>query len=145
MDLNKQLGYYVGEYIIDHYLPTLNTDLLTTKTIINISNEENKEYERLEEIWKKRNKTYDSYGKSLEFEDQRKYVKILADKYLPKILECNVPKVIPIDMEQFKKGIGTALWDSDLSWYSCKNVDIEFEQTDEDSWCSIVKLKLKID
>jgi hypothetical protein len=146
MGLNKQLGYYVGEYIVDHYLPTLNTDLLKTRNIINVSDEEFKEYEKLEDNWKRKLKIYDGDGDSnKEFEESKKYRNILANKYLPKILKCNVPKVAPTDIEQFKKGIVSALWNSDLSWYSCKTENIEIKIYNDDYvWCSEIRLKLEI-
>ena len=134
---------YVGQYILDHYLPTLNTDALKTRQIINVSDEELKEHTRISEELSNSYHFNGGNGDSTEaFKRYKKYNDFLAEKYLPKVLECKIPKVYPTDMSLFIQGITETLWDSDLSWYSTQ--DIEFEQTEEYAWCSYIRLKLEI-
>ena len=53
-DLNYQLGMMVGEYIVITKLPTLSTDSLKTRTIIEVSPEET-------EIWNKMKKELEPF------------------------------------------------------------------------------------
>ena len=47
----KQLGFFVGEYIISHYLPTLSTSILKTRKVIQVNDEDSKEHEKLDKEW----------------------------------------------------------------------------------------------
>ena len=41
---------YVGEYIVALHLPTLNTDMLKTRTIIEVTPEETAEWEAMDKL-----------------------------------------------------------------------------------------------
>ena len=43
-----QLGYYVGEYIVSRFLPTLSTDIIQSRRVINVSEEDTEENKRLD-------------------------------------------------------------------------------------------------
>ena len=45
------LGVLIGEYIISHNLPTLDLDIFKTKNVINTSEDEKIEYNRLKNIY----------------------------------------------------------------------------------------------
>lgn len=148
MDLNYQLGLYVGEYIIAVHLPTLSTDMIKTRTIINVSAEETEKWEELEkslEVYYFSNKKMEEEREEYlrKFYTNRKWYHKLEEKYLPETIKLSIPKVSPTDMGEFTKGIVNALWDCDKSHYIIK--DGFFEQTDEYAWCSNVTLTRHIE
>ena len=49
--LESQLGYFVGEYIVHRNLPTLSTNLMRSRKVIQVSEEDAKENERLNAEW----------------------------------------------------------------------------------------------
>jgi len=140
-DLNYQLGIYVGEYIVSHKLLTLSTDMLKSNCIIEVSVEDKLKHT---EIRQSLNKTYKFEGgdgnSSEKFEVYKNFNHELAKKYLPKKINCLVPKVYISDMGLFKKGIDTSLWDSDLCWY--KIVDDFYKSTN--GWADYVFLELNV-
>jgi len=141
VSLNYQLGLYVGEYIIALHLPTLSTDMLLTRTIIEVSPEETAEWQSMDKqlepyMWG--SKRHDKEGYRKLFYENRKWYHKLEEKYLPETLKIMVPKVYPTNMKQFAKGIEIALWDCDRSHYKIQ--DGFFEQTDKHAWCSYIIL-----
>lgn len=52
MSVEFQLGVMIGEYIVYKYLPTINVERQSNHTI-NVSDDEEKEYNRLQEEWHK--------------------------------------------------------------------------------------------
>lgn len=130
-DLNYQLGMMAGEYVVVTSLPTLSTDALKTRTIIKVSKELTEEWEQKEEDY------YNKGDRSKTFEENRDwYVKNIEDVYLKPEMKVQIPKVEPTDLELFKEGFNSTLWNSDLSHYSYK----EFQQTTHGAWCSNVIL-----
>lgn len=124
--LEFQLGYYVGEFIVTHYLPTLNIDSLLTRNVINVTDEEYKTFERLEYNWN--NKVFeknldatDEWGELQSFREE------MENKYIPQNLKCYVPGFIVENLEDLKDGIIDALWNSDLCHYSVDSEDIEID------------------
>lgn len=148
LSLEFQLGHYIGDYIVEKFLPTLSTSA-STHTIIEVTKEEYAEYERLDKDWweaihpnGQANSNVDS-GKK-EWNHLRAFVKMLEEKYLPKTLECHIPRLSSVSEEnmlKLKKGIANALWNSDVCCYSCNTEDIEIS-TEEDDFFTIVRLKL---
>jgi hypothetical protein len=49
--MDYQLGFFVGECIVDRYLPTLSTDLFQTNKVIKVSEEDSIENKRLDDEW----------------------------------------------------------------------------------------------
>jgi len=148
-NLNYQLGIYVGEHIVSQYLPTLSTDGLKSRNVIELSVEDTTKCNILNKAltdsyrWNGGTGDRDGTGPILHktwLAHQNK----MADKYLPQILECLVPKVHPTKMSEFKLGIIESLWDCDLCWYSINADDIEFVQTDKYAWCTKIYLKLDV-
>ena len=142
-NLNYTLGIYVGEYIIAKHLPTLSTDMLKTKYIIEVTEQLSKEWEVKNDYhfnsYLKKSKTKEELTDIFN-ENLKWYKENIEDKYLPKTLKILVPKLFPTNMVSFKKGLRDALWNCDLCHYGFS--DNFFEQTDahEFSWCSIVNL-----
>lgn len=137
-NMSYQLGRYVGEYIVALYLPTLSVDMIHSRSVIDVSDEETSEYERLEKAWQP--VFDDTNPESEEWTAYRAYHHSLAKKYLKPKLEILVPKVYPQDMEMFKEGLEGAIWDCDFSWYNVG--DDFFRQTFEGAWCSEIILTL---
>jgi len=148
-NLDYQLGIYVGEYILFKYLPTLSTDMILSNNIVKLSKSDTKKCELLDAKLKN---SYSWGGNTSSTDDitsdcHKKWLQHqnkMANKYLPPILKCNVPKVYPKNLKKFKKGIINTLWNCDLCWYSLSKSDIEFIPTDDFAWASIINLKLKV-
>lgn len=132
LTLAFQLGYYVGEEIINKHLPTLSVDMLQTRKVISVTSDEYHECQKLNDIWF--NKTMSLKGSDKEkleatkeeWQAFRAYHEMLEDKYLPKTVECHfgLLNITENDMEEFKKGVSLSLWDCDCSHYSVKEEDI---------------------
>jgi len=128
-----QLGDYVGEYIFMKYLPTLSTDMLLTRNVITVSEEDTNQHDYLTEKWYKSKSQED--WKLLQDND-----KILTEKYLPKELVCSVPKIDVDNMDEFLEGLIDNLWDCDICHYSLNRSDIIIENTYD--WFTEIKFKL---
>lgn len=137
------LGKLVGEYIVATTLPTLSTDMIKTNRVIPVPEKEEKEHNRLYSEWVCGEK--DENGINEHWQPHLDYIHYLGKKYLPKELISRVPKFgleYVENMDEFKKGIKTALWDSDVCWYDLDSIEIK--QNNEPAWCEIIKLQLKI-
>ncbi len=146
LSLNYQLGMYVGEYLVALHLPTLSTDMLLTRTIIDVSPEETAEWNKLDKqlepyMWG--NKRNDEEGYKKLFYENRKWYHVLEEKYLPETIKVPVPRVVPTNMKHFTKGIEDVLWDCDRSHYKIK--EGFFEQTINLAWCSYIILTRHIE
>jgi hypothetical protein len=138
-ELNYQLGLYVGEHIVMKYLPTLSIDGLKSNVVIDVTPEEAAEHERLNQEWFSHYMADDCQQR---FKLLRDYADSLVIKYLKPELKVMVPKVYPLNMEKFKKGVEQSIWDCDMSHYVL--AEDFFEQTIDGAWCSYIKLKLNI-
>lgn len=148
--VSEQLGYYVCEYIIRHYLPVLSCESIHTNHVIKISEEEQKKYDKLHDDWfyksiKKRASDPDvnnekEWNKYLDF-----YHK-LVEKYIPEKLECYVPILDKknLNIELFKEGFVNSLWQSDISHYSCKTKDIDIIFRTDSFMMPVIILKREI-
>jgi hypothetical protein len=138
------LATLAGEIILLKYLPTLETDMLKTNVIVKISEEGLIEEKRLHDILDNSYTFNGGDGDSQQkHEDWSSYVNILAEKHLPKKIECVIPCIAPKDLKQFKKGLYDFLWDTDLSWYI--PADDCFISQERGAWCSTVIIELKIE
>lgn len=131
--LAMQLGYFVGQYIVDRYLPTLSVDIIKTFNNISVTWAEGEEYRRLGNV-------YDSTKTKESWKEYREYSKKLELKYFPETLFCYLYFKLEIkasDVEEFKKGVICSLWNSDVCSYSIKPEDIILEER-------LIKLKLDV-
>lgn len=121
--LESQLGYFVGEYIVYRYLPTLSTDMMHSRKVIEVSEEDTKENKRLSDEW------YESTHKG-ENSSNEKWItylnhnKMLEKKYLPEKLICHVRPLNVENMDEFKDGLISSLWNCDMCAYSLKPENI---------------------
>ena len=146
ISLNYQLGMYVGEYIVALHLPTLSTDMLLTRNIIEVSPEETAEWEAMDKLlepymWGEKKNDEEGYHKL--FYENRKWYHKLEEKYLPETIKVMVPRVVPTNMVQFAQGIKDTLWDCDRSHYRIE--EGFFEQTNKYAWCSYIILTRHIE
>lgn len=123
--LQYNLGFLIGEYIISQYLPVLNICHFGTNHVIDVTEEEQIEHNRLSDVWytqyeiEKHNKSKGKLAQK-EWIDLRTYDVFLTNKYLPKTLKCFIPIVIDLDQDlsEIKDGIRTSLWNSDVCEYN---------------------------
>lgn len=132
----SQLGWFVGETIVYNNLPTLSTSIMGGRNVINVSEEDTLENKSLEEQWFK-NRTNDDGKKNWDMFHQHN--KMLEKKYLPNPLKCLVPLLNIEDMDDFKKGLRSSLYHSDICSYNIDNINI---YDDKDYYFTIIELKL---
>jgi len=148
LTLAFQLGFYVGEEIVNKYLPTLSVDMLQTRKIISVTSDEYRKCQELNDTWFNKSMSFKGNDKEKseatqeEWQDLRAYHEMLEDKYLPKTVECHfgLLNITENDMEEFKKGVSLSLWDCDCSHYSVKEEDISVV-ADEDGYFTVITLK----
>lgn len=139
--LDYQLGTYAGEYILFMYLPCLSVDEIGTRNIINVSDEDKIEYERLNALW------YSNIGEDSSkenFKSLMKFYRKLKFKYLPNVLVCEVPTITidsTVNVEDLIEGIRTVLWNSDVCNYNIeKNSDVIIDNSSDDKTRILLKL-----
>ena len=137
LDLNFQLGILAGSIIYEKYLPTLSTDMMQSKVVIDVTDESDlAEHDRFEKL-------YDSaLGNKDEFKKVHKqwleFYRPMSRKYLPETIKCLIEKIEPTNLNEFKKGLNTFLWNTDLSHYMAE--DGFFPPNDKYAWCSTIIL-----
>lgn len=124
--IESQLGFYIGEYILMRFLPTLDIYHHDSARTIHVGEEEKIEYDRLEKKW------FDERvgGETLKenWVNLIKYQHMLEEKYLPHKLFMYVPffDIPEENLSEVKEGIRSVLWDSDICNYHIgSNDDIE--------------------
>ena len=123
VSMDYQLGFYIGENIVDNYLPTLSTDMIHSRKVIQVSEEDEIENNRLDDEWF--NSCTHERGNSGDKEKWDAYFnhnKMLEKKYLPETLECVFSLLRIDDMKKFKEGLRSSLWNCDMCSY---NIDEE--------------------
>ena len=111
-----QFGFFVGEDIVNTCLPTLNTEC-TTRNVINVSEEETLERDRLAKLWSDKYNYKDDDSAKEEWKNLRDYEEMLKFKYLPDplIYYCRLLNIR--NEKNFKDGLISSLWDSDRCNY----------------------------
>lgn len=147
LTLEYQLGYYIGEYIVYRYLPTLSIDMLTSRNVISVTSEEQRTYQELDDNWFQKvqsnhNLPDSSHSAPDEWNALMKFRREMESKYLPKKLECHISSLNVENLTELKKGIMSSLWDCDMCHYNCsKTEDIEII-SDEDGYYTKIILTL---
>lgn len=143
LTLEFQLGVHIGNYIICRFLPTLNTDMLKTRNVIDVTPEEFNKHKELDDKWF--SKTYKKEVDSTEeWEELKTYEHQLTKKYIPEKLECYVDFFKVDNIDEFKKGISNSLWDCDLSHYSCNVNDIIIEELPKEYEDMVIRRKITL-
>jgi hypothetical protein len=130
------LGLYIGQYIFDKYLPTLSTDDILTPNVTQVSPEDTTMIEFLNKTWYESTPNGDNPDPLNNPQYWDAYLganKTLRERYLPKILECQIPFLSLRDNHQWdelKKGIFDFLWDSDRCYYEISPKALNFRDDD---------------
>lgn len=142
-----QLGYYVGLEIIHKYLPTLSTDMLQTRNVIEVSEEDSSENERLDTEWYATTRYggewngVDENGDMEKWDSYHQHNKMLERKYLYNPLQCHMDILNIQDMDEFKKGLRVALWNCDMCSYNIEPENIKIYD-DEDYYTTVIEFVL---
>ncbi len=144
LTLEYYLGSMVGEYIVTNFLPTLSTDMIKSNNIMEVSEEDTKEHDRLSDLWSNSKKDFNGYND--KWNDHLKNMYHLTGKYLPHELKMRIPKFglhLVKDMEMLKEGISVSLWDCDMCSYNIDHENIVITETERKyTWCDYITLKL---
>lgn len=138
-DLNYQLGFFVGEFIVDNYLPTLSIDMIKTRNVIQCTIAEADEYHRLHDLWSEEYQINPNAPKD-NWENYLAYGMELTIKYLPHNLVCYVSDVSPTDIALFKEGICDSLWNCDCCSYHLAPETIDIKN---DKYSTKITFKLQ--
>jgi hypothetical protein len=126
VSMDHQLGFYIGENIVDNHLPTLSTDLIHSRKVIKVSEEDEIENNKLDADWF--NSCTHVKGDSGDKEKWEAYFnhnKMLEKKYLPQTLECVFNLIAIRDIKKFKEGLMDSLWNCDMCSYNIDEDKIE--------------------
>jgi hypothetical protein len=141
-----QLGYYVGLYIVRD-LPTLSTDSLQTRRVVQVSEEDVFDNERLNKEWFETTSYGSKWdgvnenGNKEKWELYLQHNQMLKKKYLPNPSKHYINILNVQNMNEFKEGLRVALWDCDLCNYDIEPENIKIYD-EEDGFATIIELKL---
>lgn len=144
LTLESQLGYYVGEYIVHRFLPTLSTDPIQSNNVIEVDQDDTIEHKRLEDELFDRHNPNSDYVDSEKWSAYLTHSKMLDLKYRPHKLVCHVTPLNVENMKEFKKGLISSLWDCDMCSYDLNSDNIHISN-DEDGYFTVIEFQLKID
>lgn len=134
-----QFGFYVGEDIVNRFLPSISVEP-GTRVQIEVSEEDSTEYVRIEKEWY--NKYQEGKEEAIdEWGNYQKYREVLKKKYLPNPLVCHMNTLNIVDLEEFKKGLICSLWNSDHCNY-CLEPDKIKIYDDESFYFTIIEFEL---
>lgn len=143
-----QLGWDIGRYIVDNHLPTLSTDMLKSSKVIQVSKEDSLENKRLDDQWYETTRYGQKWNGLNENGDKEKWNlyllhnKFLEKKYLPNPLKCKIELIKIQNLNEFKRGLRTYLWDCDMCTYNIELDKIKI-YNDEDCSNTIIELNLR--
>ena len=145
--MDWQLGFYVGQDIVHNYLPTLSTDMIHSRNVIKVSEEDATENQRLSDEWFSTTKYQDNWngeedGSKDKWELYFQHNKMLEKKYLPKILDTAFGLLRIDDMEKFKNGLIDSLWNCDMCSYNLDEDKIIIKQ---DMLNGFTEIKFELD
>ncbi len=132
LTVDRELGFYVGEHIVSRYLPTLSTDMLQSRNVINVSEEDKIENERLDTEWFSTTKHMPNWDGKSDGDNTKwglyfQHNKMLEKKYLPNPLECHLGLIKFNDENEFKEGLRISLWDCDMCSYNIEKENIKID------------------
>lgn len=138
--LTLQLGYYIGDAIVDRYMLNLDIDYERGKNIVKVSDEDKAAYAEIEKLLNEKQATSDKADVNWpEWINYIAFRKEMQRKYIPEFLECHVAKVESVtDYDELKRGIGASMWDSDRSNYACDPDNIKIK---DEGRCTVITLK----
>jgi len=121
-----QLGYYVGEFIVHRFLPTIDVECQgATTQVIHVSDNDKAEYERLSDAHHQSYDRNNPKANAIEWEAYRKCSRELQEKYMPETLLCYLNPLTITNMDEFKLGLWDSLWNSDVCSYDIQPENIK--------------------
>jgi hypothetical protein len=144
LTLDYQLGVFVGKYIVHRFLPTLSTDMIRSGHVIQVSETDSLENERLDNDWYDTTKSGGKWNEddvNEKWERLLSHNKILSKKYLPNPLKCLLPVLNINNIVDFKNGLKSELWDCDICSYNIEPENIKIYD-DEDCLFTTVELQI---
>ena len=147
VSMDWQLGFYVGQDIVHNYLPTLSTDMIHSRNVIQVNEEDVTENQRLSDEWFKTTKYQDNWngeedGSKEKWELYFQHNKMLEKKYLPQILDMAFGLLKIDDMKKFKDGLIDSLWNCDMCSYNLDEDKIIIKQ---DMLNGFTEIKFELD
>lgn len=147
VSMDWQLGFYIGEHIVHNYLPTLSTDMIHSRNLIQVSEEDSVENKRLSDEWFTTTKYQPNWsgeedGSKDKWDLYFRHNKMLEKKYLPPVLECMIGLIRIDNMEKFKDGLIDSLWNCDMCSY---NLDEEKIIIKQDMLNGFTEIKFELD
>ena len=121
VSMDWQLGFYVGQDIVHNYLPTLSTDMIHSRNVIQVNEED---------------------GSKEKWELYFQHNKMLEKKYLPQILDTSFGLIRIDDMKKFKDGLIDSLWNCDMCSYNLDEDKIIIKQ---DMLNGFTEIKFELD
>lgn len=132
------LGMVVGDCIVDTALPTLSTDMIRSRTVIEVNEELTKEWDVRHDNWWNNREVDKENDNKIFYENLAWYKKNIEEKYLKDELVIHNATVTEyVDKELFLKGINDSLWHCDLSHYTA----VDIEHTSFHDFGIFIKLK----
>ena len=125
--LSWEFGHALG-LDVSRDLPTLSCDMIHSRNLIQVTWGEVKELKKLDDIWYKNHSQFKGDGtEDPNWITLQKERRKLETKYLPKTHTWFTMSTFPegMDMDNFKKGLVTAMWNCDYSHYSCDTNDVK--------------------
>ena len=131
IDKDYLIGYLIGELIWETVLPTISTDGVKSRKVIEVTEEESNLERTISDKWfKEYNKKEVDKIKGEEYWKELQVLRRhLEDKYLPKEVSYHTFVNIEVN-EMVLKGMGQALWDCDGCHYSTDTKDITITKND---------------
>lgn len=142
-----QFGYFVGEYIVNKYLPSLSIDTPKTNNLISVTPEEQIKFKEIESAWweatnaKRDPKTGGYENSEKEWNELMAFRREMEVKYLPHELKCFFSPLNITNEKEFKQGLIFSLWDCDICHYSIEPEEITIEH-DSDFFFTHIIFKL---
>jgi hypothetical protein len=145
------LGLFLGDYVVTRYLPTLSTDDIKTRNVIEVSRYDQVKSRELKDKWfastEHMSKKYDKEVERQAWFEYRTYYIKMENKYLPKELDIifrdiRLSDYTEDEQKEIIDGFITALWDCDCCTYSTKREDLVFISNE---YVRATELTLKLD
>ena len=126
LTLSEQIGYMVGNHLVDNHLPTLSTDIITLNelAVIRVSDELTKAWREKDDAWFKIARTKE--GNKLFHENLAWYKENIENAYLKPELKIFIRDLDTIgDKEGFLRGVNLSLWNCDASHYGATDIVLD--------------------
>jgi predicted HicB family RNase H-like nuclease len=136
-----RIGHLIGDLMWLDCIPTVSTGGILSRKVIQVDEELTAKLNRLDNLWwnECKSRNFDDSALDKKEEEQESWINLqncyreIEEKYLPKEVTYHVGAYLveESDMEEIKRGIASALWDTDGCPYSCSKDDIKIVEDSE--------------